>query len=97
MGDVNTGYALADYGERQATSRSASVPAPVLFVVGGLSMYVGAALAVGLFDRLAPSAVAVLRLIGAAAVLLAWRRPPAAAWRGRALRPGDARSGWPPG
>ena len=46
-------------------------------------MYVGAALAVGLFDRLAPSAVAVMRLIGAAAVLLAWRRPPAAAWRGR--------------
>ena len=48
-------------------------------------MYVGAALAVGLFDRLAPSAVAVLRLIGAAAVLLAWRRPPSAAWRGARL------------
>jgi inner membrane transporter RhtA len=59
------------------------IPAPVLFVLGGVSMYVGAALAVGLFDRLAPSAVAVLRLIGAAAVLLAWRRPPAVAWRGR--------------
>jgi len=58
------------------------IPA-VLFVLGGVSMYVGAALAVGLFDRLAPSAVAVLRLIGAAAVLLAWRRPPAVAWRGR--------------
>ena len=62
-----------------------TIPAPILFVVGALSMYVGAALAVGLFDRLAPSAVAVLRLIGAAAVLLAWRRPPAAAWRGRRL------------
>jgi inner membrane transporter RhtA len=61
------------------------VPAPVLFVVGGLSMYVGAALAVALFDRLAPSAVAVLRLVGAAAVLLAWRRPPATAWRGTRL------------
>jgi inner membrane transporter RhtA len=61
------------------------VPAPVLFVVGGLSMYVGAALAVALFDRLAPSAVAVLRVIGAAAVLLAWRRPTAAAWRGTRL------------
>ncbi|SFN01755.1 inner membrane transporter RhtA [Pseudonocardia ammonioxydans] len=45
-------------------------------------MYVGAALAVGLFDRLAPSAVAELRLIGAALVLLAWRRPGRAAWRG---------------
>jgi inner membrane transporter RhtA len=62
------------------------IPAPVLFVLGGLSMYVGAALAVGLFDRLAPSAVAVLRLIGAAAVLLAWRRPPSASWRGTRLR-----------
>ncbi|WP_226351316.1 DMT family transporter [Pseudonocardia sp. ICBG601] len=44
-------------------------------------MYVGAALAVGLFDRLAPSAVAELRLIGAA-LLLAWRRPDRDAWRG---------------
>lgn len=61
------------------------VPAPVLFVLGAVSMYIGAALAVGLFDRLAPSAVAVFRLLGAAAVLLAWRRPPAAAWRGRRL------------
>lgn len=62
------------------------VPAPALFVLGGVSMYVGAALAVGLFDRLSPSAVAVLRLLAAAAVLLAWRRPGRAAWRGPALR-----------
>ena len=48
-------------------------------------MYVGAALAVGLFDRLAPSAVAELRLIGAALVLLAWRRPGRAAWAPRRL------------
>jgi inner membrane transporter RhtA len=58
------------------------VPAPVLFVIGAVSMYVGAALAVALFDRLPPSAVAVLRLMGAAAVLLAWRRPARSAWRG---------------
>ena len=61
------------------------VPAPALFVLGGLSMYIGAALAVGLFDVLEPSGVAVLRLVGAAAVLLAWRRPPLAAWRGARL------------
>ncbi|MGQ0573390.1 MAG: EamA family transporter [Pseudonocardia sp.] len=48
-------------------------------------MYLGAALAVGLFDRMSPSGVAVLRLVGAAAVLLAWRRPGRAAWRGTAL------------
>jgi inner membrane transporter RhtA len=57
----------------------------VLFVIGAVSMYVGAALAVGLFTVLAPAAVAVLRMLGAAAVLLAWRRPPAAAWRGARL------------
>ncbi|WP_433280513.1 EamA family transporter [Pseudonocardia xinjiangensis] len=58
------------------------VPAPVLFVAGSTSMYVGAALAVELFARLSPSAVAVLRMVGAAAVLLAWRRPARSAWRG---------------
>lgn len=62
------------------------VPAPALFVVGALSMYVGAALAVGLFTRLSPSAVAMLRMIGAAAVLLAWRRPARSAWRGPRFR-----------
>ncbi|MEQ3552441.1 EamA family transporter [Pseudonocardia nematodicida] len=52
-------------------------------------MYVGAALAVGLFDRLAPSAVAELRLLGAAMILLAWRRPGRDAWRGiRLVRAG---------
>ena len=61
------------------------VPAPLLFVAGAISMYAGAALAVGLFDRLAPAAVAVLRLVGAAIVLLAWRRPGSTAWRGRRL------------
>lgn len=65
------------------------IPAPLLFLAGGLSMYVGAALAVGLFDRLAPAAVAELRMAGAALVLLAWRRPGRAAWSGvRLLRAG---------
>lgn len=66
-------------------SLAARAPAPVLFVVGGLSMYVGAALAVALFDRLSPTAVALLRMAGAAVLLLAWRRPARAAWRGRRL------------
>jgi inner membrane transporter RhtA len=61
------------------------IPAPLLFVVGGVSMYVGAALAVGLFDLLSPSAVALLRLVGAGVVLIAWRRPGHEAWRGRRL------------
>jgi inner membrane transporter RhtA len=61
------------------------VPAPVLFVIGGGSMYVGAAIAVGLFDVLQPTTVALLRLGGAALLLIAWRRPRRAAWRGRRL------------
>lgn len=48
-------------------------------------MYVGAALAVGLFDQLSPAAVAVLRLVGAAVVLVVWRRPERVAWWGRRL------------
>jgi inner membrane transporter RhtA len=68
-----------------STGLSTRVPAPLLFVIGGLSMYVGAALAVGLFDRLSPAAVAVLRILGAAIVLVAWRRPGRAAWRGPRL------------
>jgi inner membrane transporter RhtA len=60
-------------------------PAPVLFVIGAVSMYAGAALAVGLFTVLAPAAVAVLRMVGAAVVLLAWRRPAREAWRGGRL------------
>lgn len=61
------------------------VPAPILFLLGGCSMYVGAALAVGLFAQLSPAVVAWMRLAGAALVLLAWRRPGRAAWQGRRL------------
>jgi inner membrane transporter RhtA len=59
------------------------VPASLLFVIGGVSMYVGAAVAVWLFDELDPAAVAWLRQFGAAVVLLAWRRPGKASWRGK--------------
>ena len=68
-----------------ATALRYRAPAPMLFVIGAVSMYAGAALAVGLFGLLAPAAVAVLRMLGAAGLLLAWRRPAAAAWRGARL------------
>ncbi|MFD9889177.1 DMT family transporter [Amycolatopsis sp. NPDC059027] len=48
-------------------------------------MYAGAAIAVGLFGHATPAGVAWLRCLGAAIVLIAWRRPPASAWRGRPL------------
>ncbi|GEL95422.1 EamA family transporter [Cellulomonas composti] len=55
------------------------MPAPLLFVLSGLTQYVGAAVAVDLFGRLAPTTVAWLRVAVAALVLVAWRRP----WRTR--------------
>jgi len=62
-----------------------SPPAPLFFVVGGCSMYLGAALAVELFQQLSPAGVAWLRMLVAALALLAWRRPDRAAWRARRL------------
>lgn len=65
--------------------RLSAVPAPLLFVLSGISMYAGAAVAVDLFGHASPAGVAWLRCLGAAVVLLAWRRPGRAAWRGRRL------------
>ncbi|MGH3919832.1 MAG: EamA family transporter [Pseudonocardiaceae bacterium] len=48
-------------------------------------MYLGAALAVVLFEQVSPAGVAWLRMLVAALVLLAWRRPDRAVWRGRRL------------
>lgn len=59
------------------------LPELLLFVVGGLSMYLGAAAAVWLFGVVDPAAVAWLRQLGAAVVLLAWRRPGRAVWHGK--------------
>jgi inner membrane transporter RhtA len=61
--------------------KARSVPAPVFFVTGALSMYLGAAAAVRLFDVVNPAVVVWLRQLGAAVVLLAWRHP-RTVWRG---------------
>lgn len=58
------------------------VPALALFLFSGLSQYLGAALAVGLFTQVASATVAWLRVAVSAVVLLAWRRP----WRWRWTR-----------
>ena len=58
--------------------RSSLVP-PALFVGQGIAQYVGASLAVGLFALMPAPTVAWWRLVVAAVVLLAWRRP----WGGR--------------
>jgi inner membrane transporter RhtA len=57
----------------------------MFFVVGAVSQYVGAALAVFLFETANPSAVAWLRCAAAAVALIAWRRPWRISWTGRTL------------
>ncbi|MBA2624368.1 MAG: EamA family transporter [Acidimicrobiia bacterium] len=57
------------------------VPPPALFAVGAVSLYVGSAAAVGLFDDVGAVGASQLRSIGAAVVLCAWRRP----WRSAAV------------
>jgi len=52
-------------------------PPEALFAIGGISQYLGAATAVGLFDQLAPASVALLRVLGAGLVLIGFRR----SWR----------------
>jgi inner membrane transporter RhtA len=64
----------------------ARLSAPSLFILGALSQYVGAALAVLLFASVPAAGVAWLRVVAAAAVLVAWRRPWRRAWPRARLR-----------
>jgi inner membrane transporter RhtA len=61
------------------------VPAPAIFVVSGLTQYLGAALAVGLFERIPAAAVAWLRVVVSAVVLVALTRPWRTGWTRRRL------------
>jgi inner membrane transporter RhtA len=68
-----------------ATAMIARLPAQSLFVIGAISQYVGAALAVLLFASVPAAGVAWLRVVAAAAVLVAWRRPWHTHWSTRRL------------
>ena len=59
--------------------RSDSVAPEPLFVVGAVSQYLGAAVAVHLFDEIAPAGVALVRVLGAAVMIIVLRR----SWRRR--------------
>jgi inner membrane transporter RhtA len=61
------------------------LPPQALFVLGAISQYVGAALAVLLFASVPAAGVAWLRVVAAAAVLVAWRRPWQTRWSARRL------------
>ncbi len=81
----HSGVATAAVSEhaRFATirARAAAAPGFSYFVVSAVFHYLGPAFAVLLFARVSPLGVAWLRIVTAAAVYAAWRRP----WRGRRL------------
>ena len=67
------------------SSRGSPLPAEVYFVASALSLYVGASIAVTLFDRMPPGAVALVRVMAAAVILVVWRRPWRRTWTGAQL------------
>jgi inner membrane transporter RhtA len=66
---------------------AARVPPPAIFVVSAVFHYLGPAFAVLLFARVAPLGVAWLRIVSAALVFAAWRRP----WRALGALDGASR------
>jgi inner membrane transporter RhtA len=63
----------------------ARIPPSLLFVIGAVSLYEGAAIAYDLFDDVRPQAVAWLRICGAAVVMVALARPWQTRWSRREL------------
>lgn len=62
------------------------LPPSLLFVIGAVSMYEGAAIAFDLFDEVRAQGVAWLRICGAAIVLLVVARPWRQRWSGAEIR-----------
>ena len=62
------------------------IPPEPLFVLGATSQFVGQALAVNLFDDLSPGGVALLRVLGAALMIVALRRSWRRRWTATELR-----------
>jgi len=75
----------SDTAQQDTPTRSALRP-EFIFILSSISLYIGAALAVDVFNAVPPVGVAWLRTVGAAVVLVAVRRPWRSPWtRRRAL------------
>ena len=61
------------------------VPAEGLFIISAVSQYIGAAIAISVFDQVAPQSVGWLRVVGASIALWVIARPRLGDWRGRKL------------
>ncbi len=64
----------------------ARIPPEPLFILGSTSQFVGQALAVNLFDDLTPGGTALLRVLGAALMIVALRRSWRRHWTAAELR-----------
>ncbi|MGB1823829.1 MAG: EamA family transporter [Ilumatobacteraceae bacterium] len=63
-----------------ATAQRRPLPPEGLFVISAVSQYVGASIAVSVFDRVAPQTVGWLRVVGASVALLLIARPRPRSW-----------------
>jgi inner membrane transporter RhtA len=73
--------------ERPAPAAPLDRMAPqALFIMGAVSQYVGAALAVLLFAKVPAAGVAWLRVLASAGVLIAWRKPWHTRWTAPRLK-----------
>jgi inner membrane transporter RhtA len=69
---VGNRSACHDLAVHRTAATFRRVPPEGLFVVSAISQYVGAAIAIGVFDRVEPQTVAWFRVMGAAVALLAF-------------------------
>ena len=63
-----------------ATAQRRPLPPEGLFVISAVSQYIGASIAVSVFDRVAPQTVGWLRVVGASVALLLIARPRPSSW-----------------
>ena len=63
-----------------ATAQRRPLPPEGLFVISAVSQYIGASIAVSVFDRVAPQTVGWLRVVGASVALLLIARPRPRSW-----------------
>ena len=63
-----------------ATAQRPPLPPEGLFVISAVSQYIGASIAVSVFDRVAPQTVGWLRVVGASVALLVIARPRPRSW-----------------
>jgi inner membrane transporter RhtA len=81
---VSTGASARGHGFDAPRRAAASPPPQLLLVLGAISQYAGAGIAVLMFDAASPPTVAWLRVLVAGVALAAWRRPWQRSWtRGR--------------